>query len=196
MCTNRARDVRRGKVCVVLFCHARVSVSELLCYDGHWYAAHRKRRRRRPVAVADCSAKQVRPRAAPPSLSLPMIRSATLHMRQSHSPSPARRQQTSSSRHLSCAVTPGSTRANADGSVDAGNGVASGRIGRQTPIHVADTILTGVHQLGESHFELLEAFTSDAVLAKISEAFSKHSYRSHEFGDLLLIERSRGMPRR
>ena len=85
--------------------------------------------------------------------------------------------------------------ANADGGVGAGNGVASGRIGRQTPIHVADTILTGVHQPGESHFELLEAFASDAVLAKISEAFSKHSYRSHEFGDSLLIERGRGMPR-
>jgi S-adenosylmethionine:tRNA ribosyltransferase-isomerase len=86
--------------------------------------------------------------------------------------------------------------ANADGGVGAGNGVASGRIGRQTPIRVADTILTGVHQPGESHFELLEAFASDAVLAKISEAFSKHSYRSHEFGDSLLIEQARGMPRR
>jgi S-adenosylmethionine:tRNA ribosyltransferase-isomerase len=79
--------------------------------------------------------------------------------------------------------------ANADGSVRAGNGVASGRIGRQTPIHVVDAILTGVHQPGESHFELLKAFANDAVLAKISEAFSKHSYRSHEFGDSLLIER-------
>jgi hypothetical protein len=67
---------------------------------------------------------------------------------------------------------------------------------RRTPIHVADTILTGVHQPGERHFELLEAFASDPVLAKISEAFSKHSYRSHEFGDSLLIERGRGMPRR
>ena len=59
-----------------------------------------------------------------------------------------------------------------------------------------DTILTSVHQPGESHFELLEAFANDAVLAKISEAFSKHSYRSHEFGDSLLIERGPGMPRR
>jgi hypothetical protein len=50
-----------------------------------------------------------------------------------------------------------------------------------------------VHQPGERHFELLEAFASDPVLAKISEAFSKHSYRSHEFGDSLLIERGRGM---
>jgi S-adenosylmethionine:tRNA ribosyltransferase-isomerase len=79
--------------------------------------------------------------------------------------------------------------ANACGSVRAGNGVASGRIGRQTAIHVVDAILTGVHQPGESHFEILKAFANDAVLAKISEAFSKHSYRSHEFGDSLLIAR-------
>ena len=86
--------------------------------------------------------------------------------------------------------------ANANGSVRAGNGVASGRIGRQTPIYVVDTILTGVHQPGESHFELLEAFANDAVLAEISDAFSKHRYRSHEFGDSLLIERRPRIPRR
>lgn len=84
--------------------------------------------------------------------------------------------------------------ANTDGSVCAGNGVASGRIGRQTPIYVVDAILTGVHQPSESHFELLEAFANEAVLAKISEAFTKHSYRSHEFGDSLLIERRHHMP--
>jgi S-adenosylmethionine:tRNA ribosyltransferase-isomerase len=78
--------------------------------------------------------------------------------------------------------------ADADGSVRVGDGVASGRIGRQTPIRVVDAILTGIHQPGESHFELLEAFATDAVLAKVSRELSKHSYRSHEFGDSMLIE--------
>jgi len=55
-------------------------------------------------------------------------------------------------------------------------------------IRIVDAILTGVHRPGESHFELLEAFTDDAVLAEISEAFSAHSYRPHEFGDSMLIE--------
>jgi S-adenosylmethionine:tRNA ribosyltransferase-isomerase len=59
--------------------------------------------------------------------------------------------------------------ANADGSVAIGYGVAKGRIGRRTSIRVVDAILTGVHQPGESHFELLEAFTDDAVLAEISK---------------------------
>jgi S-adenosylmethionine:tRNA ribosyltransferase-isomerase len=83
--------------------------------------------------------------------------------------------------------------ANADGSVRIGYGVAKGRIGRHTPIRVVDAILTGVHRPGESHFELLEAFTDDAVLDEISKAFSTHSYRPHEFGDSMLIERPASM---
>jgi S-adenosylmethionine:tRNA ribosyltransferase-isomerase len=79
--------------------------------------------------------------------------------------------------------------ANADGSVRTGDGVASGRIVRETPLRVADAILTGVHQPGESHFELLRAFANDALLDQISEALAQHGYRSHEFGDSVLIER-------
>ena len=79
--------------------------------------------------------------------------------------------------------------ANADGSVQAGDGVASGRIGRETPLRVVDAILTGVHQPGESHFELLRAFANDALLHQISVAFGQHSYCPHEFGDSMLIER-------
>jgi len=79
--------------------------------------------------------------------------------------------------------------ANADGSVRAEDGVSSGRIGRETPLRVVDAILTGVHQRGESHFELLRAFADDAVLDQISEALGQHGYRPHEFGDSILIER-------
>jgi S-adenosylmethionine:tRNA ribosyltransferase-isomerase len=52
----------------------------------------------------------------------------------------------------------------ADGSVRAGDAVASGRIVRGTRLRVVDAILTGVHQPGESHFELLRAFAEGAVL--------------------------------
>ena len=48
--------------------------------------------------------------------------------------------------------------ANGDGGVKAGDGVARGRIGLKTQVCVADAILTGVHQPGESHYELLRAF--------------------------------------
>ena len=79
--------------------------------------------------------------------------------------------------------------ANVDGSVRAGDGVARGRIVRETPLRVVDAILTGVHQPGESHFELLRAFANDALLDQISVAFGEYGYRPHEFGDSLLVER-------
>jgi S-adenosylmethionine:tRNA ribosyltransferase-isomerase len=77
----------------------------------------------------------------------------------------------------------------ADGHVRTGGGVARGRIVRGTPLRVVDAILTGVHQRGESHFELLEAFANDTVLDRISAAVTEHGYRAHEFGDSVLIER-------
>jgi S-adenosylmethionine:tRNA ribosyltransferase-isomerase len=77
----------------------------------------------------------------------------------------------------------------ADGSVRAGNGVARGRIARETRLRFVDAILTGVHEPGESHFELLRAFASDAVLDQTHAALLEHGYRTHEFGDSMLIER-------
>jgi S-adenosylmethionine:tRNA ribosyltransferase-isomerase len=79
--------------------------------------------------------------------------------------------------------------AGADGNVRAGEGIASGRIGRDTRLRVVDAILTGIHQPGESHFELLRAFADHAVLEHISAVVVKHGYRAHEFGDSMLIER-------
>ena len=79
--------------------------------------------------------------------------------------------------------------ANADGRVRAGDGVGRGRIGREMPLRVADAVLSGVHQPGESHFELLRAFADDAVLEQMSETFARLGYRPHEFGDSMLIER-------
>jgi S-adenosylmethionine:tRNA ribosyltransferase-isomerase len=75
------------------------------------------------------------------------------------------------------------------GGVKAGDGVARGRIGRETELSVADAVLTGVHQPGESHYELLRAFAPDATLKSMSAAVAAHGYRDHEFGDSVLIER-------
>jgi len=77
----------------------------------------------------------------------------------------------------------------ANGRVHAGDGVARGRIARETPLRLVDAILTGVHQPGESHFELLRAFANDTVLNRMSIALAEYSYRTHEFGDSVLIER-------
>ena len=79
--------------------------------------------------------------------------------------------------------------AGADGSVRAGDSIARGRIEGGTRLAVVDAILTGVHQHGESHFELLRAFANDAVLDYVSTALLQGGYRAHEFGDSVLIER-------
>ena len=77
-----------------------------------------------------------------------------------------------------------------DGTVVGGDGVAHGRIGPSTNLRVVDAILSGVHQPGESHFELLRAFTDESTLLRMSSALKKRHYRAHEFGDSVLIERS------
>ena len=71
----------------------------------------------------------------------------------------------------------------------AGQGRASGRIARGARLRVVDAILTGVHQPGESHYELLRAFADDTVLDRVRAAVEERDYRAHEFGDSLLIER-------
>lgn len=76
------------------------------------------------------------------------------------------------------------------GSVRAGYGVATGRIGAGSMLNVVDAILTGVHQRGESHFDLLGAFASGRVLDRMSAAAVAHAYRGHEFGDSVLVERA------
>jgi S-adenosylmethionine:tRNA ribosyltransferase-isomerase len=78
--------------------------------------------------------------------------------------------------------------ARADG-LAAGEGVATGRITRSTRLRIVHSILTGVHQPGESHYELLRAFAGDAVLDRMAAAMIVHGARNHEFGDCVLIER-------
>ena len=83
----------------------------------------------------------------------------------------------------------------ARGDVRPGHGVASGRITRETNLRVVDAVLTGVHQPGESHFELLRAFVDDATLERMSAAFIAGDFLAHEFGDCALVERA-GFPSR
>jgi S-adenosylmethionine:tRNA ribosyltransferase-isomerase len=71
-----------------------------------------------------------------------------------------------------------------------GEGLADQRIGASSRLRVVDAIVSGVHEPGTSHHELLRAFASDEVLAGADTALLAGAYRSHEFGDSVLIERS------
>ncbi len=78
----------------------------------------------------------------------------------------------------------------AEGGVASGPGVATGRIGPDTTIRVVDTVLSGMHEPGESHFELLRAFAPDRTLRSAHRAATEAGYHTHEFGDALLLERA------
>jgi S-adenosylmethionine:tRNA ribosyltransferase-isomerase len=71
-----------------------------------------------------------------------------------------------------------------------GDGVANQRIGADTALRIVDTIVTGVHEAGSSHYELLRAFADDETLRRAGVALAAHGYHDHEFGDSLLVERS------
>jgi S-adenosylmethionine:tRNA ribosyltransferase-isomerase len=77
-----------------------------------------------------------------------------------------------------------------DGVVRAGESIATERIDSATHLSVVDAILTGTHEAGTSHHDLLTAFVTPAVLAHIDRELDTHEYRTHEFGDSVFIEKS------
>lgn len=76
-------------------------------------------------------------------------------------------------------------------SIRPGRGMADQRIGAATRLRVADVILTGTHEPHTSHHDLLGAFADDAMLAQIDAILDREGFRTHEFGDSLLLARNR-----
>src|SRR5262249_26679438 len=82
-----------------------------------------------------------------------------------------------------------------DGPVRAGARLATQRISAAPPWRVVDAILSGTHEPGTSHYELLRAFTDEATLVLVNDELDARDYRAHEFGDSVLIERTSVAPR-
>jgi S-adenosylmethionine:tRNA ribosyltransferase-isomerase len=78
--------------------------------------------------------------------------------------------------------------AHPDGTVRAGAGLATQKIGRATHIHIVDAMLSGTHEPGTSHYELLRAFVVKGVLRQMDEQLAAGDYRTHEFGDSVFVE--------
>ena len=78
------------------------------------------------------------------------------------------------------------------GFVPAGERTATQKIGPSSRLRVVDAILTGVHEQGSSHYELLRAFAGDEVLTRVDGELSARGFRAHEFGDSVLLERAPG----
>jgi S-adenosylmethionine:tRNA ribosyltransferase-isomerase len=77
----------------------------------------------------------------------------------------------------------------ATGVVRSGPGTATQRIGPATRLRVVDGILTGVHEPSTSHYRLLRAFADDRTLAAAGRVLDVERYRTHEFGDSMLLLR-------
>ena len=76
-----------------------------------------------------------------------------------------------------------------DGVVRPGAGVADQRIGPGRRLRIVDALLSGTHEPGGSHYQMLRAFLDDCTLADADAALDARGYRTHEFGDSVLIER-------
>jgi len=82
------------------------------------------------------------------------------------------------------------------GGLKSGIGTATNRLGRGSGLRVVDVLVSGTHEPGSSHHELLRAFVSETTLARIDAALERGGYRTHEFGDSVWVERERAQPRR
>jgi hypothetical protein len=51
------------------------------------------------------------------------------------------------------------------------------------------SLFSGTHERGTSHYELLRAFVSSTTLEKMAHQLDLQDYRTHEFGDSILVER-------
>jgi S-adenosylmethionine:tRNA ribosyltransferase-isomerase len=78
------------------------------------------------------------------------------------------------------------------GGLRAGDGLADQKIGARTPLRIVDAIVSGTHERGTSHYELLRAFTPDKVLRAADDELESRGYFTHEFGDSVWIERAAG----
>jgi S-adenosylmethionine:tRNA ribosyltransferase-isomerase len=74
-----------------------------------------------------------------------------------------------------------------DGTVPAGAGIATQRLGAHSSLQVVDVLLSGTHEPGTSHHDLLRAFIDADDLRQVDRALSAGRYRTHEFGDSVWI---------
>jgi S-adenosylmethionine:tRNA ribosyltransferase-isomerase len=61
------------------------------------------------------------------------------------------------------------------------------RLGEGTELRVVDALLSGMHEPGESHFQLMGAFADLDLLRRANEHAIARGYRNHEFGDSTLV---------
>jgi S-adenosylmethionine:tRNA ribosyltransferase-isomerase len=79
------------------------------------------------------------------------------------------------------------SHSDAGGTVAAGGGISDLRLSARHRPRVVDGLLTGLHEPGSSHFELLETFAPRALLERAVDHAQRTGYVAHELGDSCLI---------
>ena len=72
--------------------------------------------------------------------------------------------------------------------VQPGEAIAAQRIDASSRLTIVSAILSGTHEAGTSHYDMLRAFVEETTLNRISRALDEHGYRTHEFGDSVFLE--------
>ena len=67
------------------------------------------------------------------------------------------------------------------------SGFTDVKIGPGHKLQLVDGLLTGTHDVSESHYQLLGAFLPESVLTRIGHHLDEQNYLTHEFGDSCLI---------
>jgi S-adenosylmethionine:tRNA ribosyltransferase-isomerase len=70
-----------------------------------------------------------------------------------------------------------------------GEGIATQRITSESELRIVDGLVSGLHEAGSSHYELLRAFQDDAALERMTAEAEGRDYRTHEFGDAVFVLR-------
>jgi S-adenosylmethionine:tRNA ribosyltransferase-isomerase len=76
-----------------------------------------------------------------------------------------------------------------DGRLVAGRGITALAIDGHHRLRIVDGLLTGLHEPGTSHFELLQAFAPAELLRSANAHAEAAGYLAHEFGDSCLVLR-------
>jgi S-adenosylmethionine:tRNA ribosyltransferase-isomerase len=78
------------------------------------------------------------------------------------------------------------------GELVGGVGVTDLRVGPRSKLRVVDALLTGIHERGTSHYDLMASFFRDAAILDRALAHAEEAgYLQHEFGDSVLVLRER-----
>lgn len=73
------------------------------------------------------------------------------------------------------------------GTLVAGPGRTDLKLGPRSKLQVVNGLLSGLHEPGTSHFELLSAFAPTALVREAFDRAARWGYLAHEFGDSQLV---------